>query len=525
MEVNISKDTICINKLITQKKELIFVHNDIIVPDSKPDILNVINATGNVCIYKKEVLDDRIKIEGSVNTYVMYLPDSKDDNLRALNCNLDFSETIACQGVREGMTLILKPTIKDIECKVLNGRKISLKAGIEFNIKVYSNEDVEIINTINNIDDIQILPQEFIVNSLVGSGRTTVYAKDTLNLNAQDELAEVLKVDTDLLNQDLKISYNKVLAKSELDINIMYLTEDNRVERVNGRIPIVGFIDIQNITEENICDINYEIKNMIIRPNSAEEHSIYIEFEIEVTCMAYEKKQISLIQDLYSPQMNLEFTLKKISSPSDRIEKNTEFTLNTTEKIPELDEGNIIDIETIANISNTQITNTKIMYTGEVGLNFIFVNSNVVNSKLVKIPFETSVENSLGADKIDVETDISVENTDFNVKANGEVDCKIDMEITTKTNKNVMMNLIDDIEVVEDDNEENNQDYNSLILYIVKPGDTLWKIAKRFNSTVDEISRMNGIEEPEKISIGQKIYIPKFNYIRNERNASESINI
>lgn len=516
MEVEVNKENICINKLICQKKELIFVHNDMIVPDAKPDILNTINSSGNICIYKKEVLDDKIKIEGSVNVYIMYLPDSKDDNLRALNCNLDFSETIACQGVREGMTLILKPSIKDIECKVLNGRKISLKAGIEFNIKVYSNEDVEIINSINNIEDIQILPQDFKVNSLIGNGRTTVYAKDTLNLKLEDELAEVLKVDLALVNQDLKISYNKVLAKSELDINIMYLTEDNRIESVNGKIPIVGFIDIPNITEDNICDINYEMKNMIIKLNPAEEHSIYIEFEIEATCMAFEKKQISLIQDLYSPRMNLEFTLRKISSSSERIEKTTNFTVNSTEIVSELEDANILDVETNINLSNIQITNTKIMYSGEVNLNFIFTNSNAVNSTTLKIPFETSEDNVYGTDKINVETNASVENTDFNLKQNGEVDCKIDICLSTKTSQNVSMNLIDDIDIVDDD--ENDQDYNSLVLYIVKPGDTLWKIAKNFNTTVDEISRMNGIGDQDKIFVGQKFYIPKFNYMRKERN-------
>ena len=93
MEVQVSKENICINKLVAEKKELVFVHNDMIVPDSKPDILNTINISGNVCIYKKEIMDDKVKIDGNINTYIMYLPDSKDDNLRAINCNLDFSET------------------------------------------------------------------------------------------------------------------------------------------------------------------------------------------------------------------------------------------------------------------------------------------------------------------------------------------------------------------------------------------------------------------------------------------------
>lgn len=36
------------------KKELIMVEGDMIVPDSKPDILNTICTSGVVCIYKKK---------------------------------------------------------------------------------------------------------------------------------------------------------------------------------------------------------------------------------------------------------------------------------------------------------------------------------------------------------------------------------------------------------------------------------------------------------------------------------------
>lgn len=39
----------------------------------------------------------------------------------------------------------------------------------------------------------------------------------------------------------------------------------------------------------------------------------------------------------------------------------------------------------------------------------------------------------------------------------------------------------------------------TFINYVVQPGDSLWKIAKRFDTTVEELARMNGIIEPDKI--------------------------
>jgi membrane-bound lytic murein transglycosylase D len=41
--------------------------------------------------------------------------------------------------------------------------------------------------------------------------------------------------------------------------------------------------------------------------------------------------------------------------------------------------------------------------------------------------------------------------------------------------------------------------------YRVKPGDTLWSIAKRFNTTVDHIRNWNGLGSGSKIRSGQRL--------------------
>lgn len=45
-------------------------------------------------------------------------------------------------------------------------------------------------------------------------------------------------------------------------------------------------------------------------------------------------------------------------------------------------------------------------------------------------------------------------------------------------------------------------------LYVVKPGDTLSKIADAFETTVDEIIAQNSIADPNQIEVGQSLIIP-----------------
>ena len=49
----------------------------------------------------------------------------------------------------------------------------------------------------------------------------------------------------------------------------------------------------------------------------------------------------------------------------------------------------------------------------------------------------------------------------------------------------------------------------SITIYVVKKGDTLWKLAKKFNTTVNNIATINNIENPDLIYHNQKLIIVK----------------
>ena len=515
MVVETVKESLSVNKLIATKAEVILVEGDMIVPDSKPDILNTICTSGVVCIYKKEVLEGKVRIDGNINTYIMYIPDDENDKVRGITTTLDFSENIQIANVNEEMNCRVITRLKSIEAKVINGRKIGIKAAIEVEVKVYSNETIAIVNSIPNSDGIQTLQENLLVNSLVGMGENKIFAKDTISINSEDNLAEILKTNLCICNKDVKISYNKILAKADAQIKIMYLTEDNRIESVLANIPIVGFIDIPDVTEENICDLEYEIRNIVLKPNQTEEHSIYVEIEVGVMANVYEEKEISLIQDLYSPSENLEFNQRNITTMTDK--RSNKDTLQIREKVTleGIGDRNIIDVEVIPRIEKEHKKDNRIIYEGELELNFILSNNDLqVEIRSAKIPFDYSVDNSDNEEEISTNMEIQVLNQDFIVQDGGIITCNIDLEITLNSYKTSKLNVIDEIQT---NGEREKEDY-SIMMYIVKKGDSLWKIAKDYGSTVEDIIRTNGIENENLIMPGQKIFIPHYTKVPSMTN-------
>lgn len=508
MEVHTSKENLVINKLVAHKRETFIVEGDMIVPDVKPDVLNTINVTGNICTYKKELLENKVKIEGSANVYIMYLADSENDFTRGINTSIDFSKIINVDNVENNMMMELNINIISAESRVLNGRKINIKLTVEADISIYSNENIEILKSVENIQDLQKLEKHININTLVGTGSARTYAKDTLNIENINNLSEILSAKINIINKEEKVSYNKVLLKADANIRILYLTDEGTIKSMSSNIPIMGFIDVNDVAENNIINTNYQIKNILMKPNSIEEHSIYVEIELETNCMVYDTKQIELIQDIYSPGEEIDYNMKSIEAMTGKQNRNCNCDIEEKISIPEIENNQIYSVEVNPIIKTERIVNGRIMYEGEIEMNFIFSSNNTsgINMKKHTIPFNFEQEiEGLTSDKT-VNSNVNCISDEFNVISDRMIECRMRLQFSMDISTSSVLNIIDDIKVLED-REINN---SSLIIYIVKQGDSLWNLAKKYRTTMKEIATLNDIEDVNRLIVGEKLLIPRY---------------
>lgn len=137
----------------------------------------------------------------------------------------------------------------------------------------------------------------------------------------------------------------------------------------------------------------------------------------------------------------------------------------------------------------------------------MFIDATMqTNIKEATIPFEHVIEGLDGGENRNTNTRYEILNQDFIIQNGGEITTNIDMLADIASYQDARLSVADEI---QSDGEREEQDY-SIILYIVKEGDSLWKIAKEFGSTIDDIKRTNGIEDENLIMPGQKLFIPRY---------------
>lgn len=488
------ENRIMINKKVVEKTKIIEVSGDIIVPDIKPDIINIINTNGNSYIYKEDISNGRLRVDGNIDTYVVYLADNGET--RSMQTSISFIESIEDVNIKENMNVKYKISIENMDTKILNERKISIKANLKIMAEFFEQVEIKILEELTDGSSTQKLKEVVNIKSIIGRNSTKVSVKEDITIDSSLEIAEILKTNIEIGNMENKISYNKVLAKAEAKIRIIFLTEDGKIRLAESNIPIMSFIDIDKITEDNVCKIDYIIRNMLFKANSKEMHSITCQVDFEVNCEAYETKNVEIIQDMYGIKEDIVFSKKEVEVQIDKEEKWQ--TIQVIENILVEDINNILDVECKPVILNMNKTGSFINCEGEINLEFYYEadNRNGLVVKTAKIPFITKLELT------ETNLEIRISKKQFRIN-NENVECDIELMVKQLQTNMKKINIIENIETKPCE-EEN--DYK-MFVYFVKRGDSIWNIAKRFKVCMEDIIKLNNLEEPSRINVGDRLYI------------------
>lgn len=485
------KEKVCLNRKVKTILKKLELKSDILVPDIKPDIVSIINTNGIPYVIKENVEYGKVKVEGNIESYIIYLADTGEN--RSISTTLSFFEVIEDERIKENSVIDVRPMIVNIENKILNERKVELTIYLVLKIEISEEDEIELLSEYDDYD-IEKLEKNLKIKNIVSRNKIQNSLKDILKVEDNSKILEIFKVDIEVKNVETKMSFNKLLAKSEVEICLLYLDENKCVRKINSSFPLMTFIDVQNSSDNYMVDIDYIVRNVFFKIQN-EGDSIEFQIDFEIQSVLYEEKEIKVIEDVYSLTKVLDVGSKCVNLEiitNDEIENLVK--LNETYKIDNM--KNLLGSEINVYKVNQKDINENINVEGEVILKLYYeINGdNNIKINLIKVPFIYKCTN---ADNVN----FKIEKYEIKEVLGG---INLYVEIVDECSSNFKdITLINEIKVQEDLNVD---DYN-LIVYFVKKGDTIWNIAKRFRVTMDSIVKINELEGKDKLNVGEKLYI------------------
>lgn len=504
--MNYKTDKILLNQLVEQKRDVFTIEDSIIIPDIKPDILGIITTSSNLYVYKKEINNGKVRVDGGILVDMIYTADDEKNSIRAIHNVLDFSKSFDVEKYEENNTFSCTLNVKSLDPKIVNGRKVGIDANIEYELRIYSNNENEFICSIDENEDVQKISRSIDISALSFAGESICSAKDSITL--EDNLADILCCNLSIMNREEKISYNKVLSKADCKVDVIYINEDENIRNITHIVPVMGFIDMPGIDEEEIIITNYEIRNINIKPDSGSNNKILIDIDFGVRCDSYENKKIEIIEDLYSPEQEITLYQSNADLMQNRSVIKDSFNISEQIDISDVKDNNIYFTNITNESINQKIVGNSVIYEGSIRADILF-ESNISGrweqkSKSIDYSHSVKIEN-LNENTV-LNTNMDIGNTECRAVQNGTLELNLGLNLNIIKYNRFKTNFICNMKTEEG---KNNTIPNSLIIYFIKDGDSLWKIAKKFKTTIDEIAEINNIENVDKIETGEQLFIPR----------------
>ena len=506
MPINIDKQKIVVNKNVIKGATTAWIEQDLLVPDVKPDVVKIIRVDSNVYITESEVMDGSIRTSGQITYYVIYI--SSDGDIRGMNMVYPFVKVIEDKEITKGMRLRIKPTVRNIIYSLPNERKISIKTEVIFKYKLSEIGEVEILNRIEDCDSLECkMSKDSFFNIMESKSDTFEVREDIMISEGLPGISEILRVSNEIINTEYKVSYNKILVKGEIKVNIIYtsLIDPKEIYNYETNVPFTGMIEFYNISDMSKFDIQYLLKNfeLTLDPSSDTKKMLNVSADVYVDVMMYEEKDVEYIEDFYSMDENLEYDTNGITIIKNKENMQKTVTLNDNiGVVPDM--ARLLDYTMDISNLTTKISGGNAYINGNIKVNVMYETgeNRKIESKTFDMLLDTSIPLNKDIDEKYVSVNIEVMRGVVKINGNN-IEANIELLIKVDVDNVETINQIDNIQEEKMDPSL----FDSMNIYIVKKGDNLWNIAKKYKTSVAKIANINNLSDENKLDIGQKLLV------------------
>ena len=294
---------------------------------------------------------------------------------------------------------------------------------------------------------------------------------------------------------------------------LLYKGRNNReLESLVDDVYLSKEEEIPGISGEMLTDMDlkvYDQQYSVNLDDVGENRVVEIEFIVKGKVKIYSKERVEILKDAYSPTMNIDLESGKTEFALIHDMANSEVTAKETLELKNREDR----VEEVIFVTGRPMIKEKVVEDERVRLEGVvktYVLYKLASEELDygilvdNVPFSTVVDVKGLRKNMKVVAKASLENIDASIEGNA-ISIRANVNISLKAYYRVNKDYIK--EVIKGNNEVKEKQA-SIIIYIVADGDTLWKLAKRYNTTVSELERLNEIEDVNNIKAGDRLIIP-----------------
>lgn len=515
MAIELIKENLDYEQLLGENTANTVVKEEYIIPDTKPDVIKILMADAKPSITNMEVMQDKVYLEGQIEFDVLYLGKAEErTEVYGVSYSSKFTNYVELEGAEYKMLPEADCFVEHMNCVAANERKIAVEGIIELKVDVYKQCDLEIVKDVSGLSQVQFLKNPTAVDKVVGSTSLDLIAKSHIQISMdKPQIDNVLKCDVNVHKKQIKVLEGKLIVEAFAYVNCVYKGVDTKeIIDVSDDVLFTQESELEGITPDMSVSADFKVDALeynIKEDDLGENRNLDIEALIKVDIKVVDKVDIDVIEDAYSPEISIKIEKKDYELSLIHGQSTVE---NIVKENIDFKEGEAAPVSIVLSTGKISITDKKLLedkvvVEGIINVNVLYRTSDeekYLGTINEDIPFSTSIDMEGCKIEMTAIAKAFLESLEASIEAN-TIAVKAIISIYCKVNYSLHKDFLVDLILEEGEKPEKKA---SVTIYTAEKGDTLWKIAKRYNTTIDSIVKINNIENPDYVLLGQKFIIP-----------------
>ena len=510
------KRNIHMDRVRTEAVTQFTMEEDVNVPENKPDVSTLNLEKAELVIDEIRPGSDCVTVRGRMAYVILYHTSEEGSSLVVLDGKLPFEERIILQGATPADTVSVEGEVDDLTVGVINSRKLNIQSLITLTARVEDLYDEEAPIAIHGEERVEYHRMPLDIAQIAICKNDIFRLKEEVALPANyPNVFQILWNNVSLGDVEFKAMEEKLTVSGDVHLFLLYEGEgeEHPVRSFETTIPMSGVLECHGCKEGMLPDIRYRLgqQELTVRPDfDGEERSIGIELVMDISVRIYEEEKLEIVSDVYgvsneistvTHSTNLRRLLARVTGKTKvtdhiHVVGDSVLQLLHSEGTVALDQQSTVENGILLQGSMS----VKVMYiTGEDDAPYGCAQAQIPYSYTLEVP--DIAPEDLG--KVHAE----VEQLQVTMLDGEEMDVKAVLSFSTVVFKNIPVELITQVTVSELDSAKMSS-LPGMVVYVVKEGDNLWNIGKRYYVPVDVLKELNSLESDE-LTPGQKLLIVK----------------
>ena len=313
------------------------------------------------------------------------------------------------------------------------------------------------------------------------------------------------------------IENDKIGVKGELFVFALYSGNDdnNSLQWLEHSVPFYEEVECPGCSSDMIPNVEIAVPQSDLKvkqDEDGEERIISVDTVLELEMKIYEEEELSLLMDVYTPVRDCQAIREKQKLENLLVKNFSKCKVNDRIKT-ENSQGKILQIchsDGNVKVDSTRIVENGIETEGVVRVRILYIVSDdemPFYAMETMIPFTHVIEAKGINEQCVYHLRTDLEQLSTTMIDSDEIEVKIVMNLNALVMNQTEMGIIREIEERELDREKL-KSMPGIVGYQVQQGDTLWDIAKKFYTTIENIMELNGLES-EEVKPGDSLLLMK----------------